>query len=436
MTAVRRGRSVIEAGSQVDPPPAFPPHGRLFRPPGIGDDDRARRKSARGHGVERLNRGRNPPIGHGPRLSARLFFSLHGAFPIARVSHPRGSGQRRGPGRPALLSRPELFAAQLISRVVKCIAYLLQSGDESGRQPARVKRPDVRQTPGRPAPHGRKGPGNVRPRTHFAPVLRPARSRPVAHRRRHRRPDGHFRAPAAARALPPSPRHQGDGRPAAAAHRLRRGPSARLPGDRQGRGPALRPALPARRGALHLPGPLAPERRPGADRDHEGSHPQPGRGVRTPAEPGPGFSRRDQRPAAGRAPPASEVLPAGDARGRKPGGLRRPRPRRQHQGPQIGHPPGHGRLDQGHPQAHGHLLQPRLPRRGRGAARGRGHHGPQGPHRHRVLRPLPLALHQAHLGAARPDRHPGFLELPLVGAGPGLHGPGPRGLQVPRRLRP
>ena len=102
MTAVRRGRTVIGAGGQVDPLLPF------LLMVAFSDRPESAVMIARGENQQeaakwRLNRGRNPPIGHGPRLSARLFFSFMAPF------RSPGSTIRGAAGRGEALDGPPSF---------------------------------------------------------------------------------------------------------------------------------------------------------------------------------------------------------------------------------------------------------------------------------------------------------------------------------------
>lgn len=119
----------------------------------------------------------------------------------------------------------------------------------------------------------------------------------------------------------------------------------------------------------------------------------------------------------------------------EPDRLRRPRARRQHQRPQVRHPPHHGRLDQGHPAAHGELLQLRDQGDRRGASGSRRDHGHERAHRHRVLAAFPRPLPEAHPGLAREHRHPGIPALPGRSPGGRVHDRGPEGQPLPPALR-
>ena len=222
--------------------------------------------------------------------------------------------------------------------------------------------------------------------------------------------------------LPPQ-RDQGDGRDARAALGVRRGAAPELARHRRRRGPPERAALPAAGGHRRGPGPDAEKHRARAAADHEGAR----AGLRRPAAAARARPRVPHdllRQAAHRAPSAPAAPPAGDARRVEPDRLRRPRPRRQHQGPQVVHPPAHGRLDQGHPPAAHHPLQLHRAALRRRAVRRRAHPRHRRAHRHRVLGPLPGHVRAAHLGAARVRGRPGLPVLPGGAAGHAADGGG------------
>ena len=130
-----------------------------------------------------------------------------------------------------------------------------------------------------------------------------------------------------------------------------------------------------------------------------------------------------------------QLPPAGDAGRVEPDRLRRPRSRRQHQGPQVVHPPAHGRLDQGHPPAAHHPLQLHRAALRRRAVRRRAHPGHRRAHRHRVLGPLPGHVRAAHLGAARVRGRPVLPVLPGGAAGHAADGGGAQRLALPAGVR-
>ncbi|MCK7503539.1 MAG: hypothetical protein MZV70_05135 [Desulfobacterales bacterium] len=148
---------------------------------------------------------------------------------------------------------------------------------------------------------------------------------------------------------------------------------------------------------------------------------EPGAGLRRPAPPaGAGPRLPDDRlgQAAHRPPPARAVPPAGDARGVEPDRLRRPCARRQHQGPQVLHPPASWMPGSRASAGCGSSTTTSSSRASPpSCSKPRKHPRHRRAHRHRVLRPLPRQVRAAHLGAPRVRRRPGVPVLPGRAAG-------------------